>query len=136
MWLIRALSLVRSLIFLREFQFSFWIHLVISLKHFLMIQIYRKGARKVEEYVNFLYPESTNANILPHLLYHLSLIFFLNFLKLNTGIMYCFPQMSIFQIITAHLGLGLEKYFSVYFLRILHCVFPKFVKTFSYMTTV
>lgn len=31
-----------------------------------MIQIYRKDTRKVKEYVNSLYPDSTNSNSLPH----------------------------------------------------------------------
>lgn len=48
-----------------------------------MIQLYRKDTRKVEEYVHSLYPDSTNSSSLPHLLYHLVLIFSLKFLKVN-----------------------------------------------------
>lgn len=35
-----------------------------------MTQIYRKDLRKVEGYGNFIYPDSINTNILPHLRYH------------------------------------------------------------------
>ena len=138
MWLVRTFSWVRSLLFFLRISvfLSSWIHY----KSFLNIQIYRKNTRKVEENVNFLYPDSTNSNSLSHLLYHLSLIFSLKFLKVNCRYN-VFPiplphPMSIFQIIIACLSLELEKYFRVYFFKILLRVFPKFAKTFFYITTI